>query len=842
MDKTTVNGVAKWENLKPGTYTLTEETPPTGYKASTNSPWTITIKSDGTAEELDVKKDVVNTKILGSLTVNKQDQDGADLTGATFELKDSTGAVIAISENNDPEFIWKDLDPGTYTLTETAAPAGYSKGSGNPWTIVIKHDGTAAELDVVRNIKNTEILGSLTITKVDDQGVDMVALGATFKLWAGYPVTTGTPETASSSTYPEFKWENLPAGEYTLKEMTAPTGYKIKGDGIYKVIIGGPAPNVIDVQTSVVDVWDVEKDIENDKDHCSLTVTKVDNGDPANTIDKYAKFTLTGINGDGTYSKTIESSTGEFKWDDLEPGNYVLTEDISPDGYYWNQQTHNVTVSFDSAAEQDKEMDVVNYEYGSLKIIKKSVTDTVENMVGVSFTLTGPDNYSDTQVTDGNGEITWSDLKPGEYELTEAVPTGFFVTDGQGGVEITNVTPITIDAGEDEEQTIWNEKYISITVLKTSKLTGEPLEGAVFDISYESTPPLSPNAFVLNAMVSLGTKTSGPDGRATFAYPEFKLKAGIAYIITEITPPPGFANDSTPITVTVDTPGGSNEGEVGLFSNSPLPGSFSLHKYDIDFPEISLQGATFTLTGTTLINGFPEEYTWFLITDEFGNASIPVDNVPALMPGVYVLIETSAPTNYTIEQTIYSVTIVSEENTHQDVANRGIPGSAVVAKRNSATGQTLPGVAFALYEGTESPANMIGSVQYTNAQGNVFWSNLRPGTYVMVEIGTVPGYLTPTYQQARQTFTVYAGQRAEIAFYNTPITTRTPTPTPTDTPVPTPTPTPTPIPEEEFIIEDEAIPFGAETGENDTLYIVMGLLLLLALALLLIRRKLVLKK
>lgn len=85
------------------------------------------------------------------IAVNKTGDNNAKLAGATFELKkgEATVASYTYGEGNVPTVTEGDavtdaqgrlyfpgLDEGTYTLTETAAPAGYSK-LAKPITIVI---------------------------------------------------------------------------------------------------------------------------------------------------------------------------------------------------------------------------------------------------------------------------------------------------------------------------------------------------------------------------------------------------------------------------------------------------------------------------------------------------------------------------------------------------------------------------------------------------------------------------------------------------------------------------------------------------------------------------------
>ena len=764
---------------------------------------------------LDVRVSPEFEKQYGSLTITKQDSNQTAIDNVSFSLTGGPGNVN-LSEITDVSgnITWTGLVIGSYTLTETV-PSGYYVDGSNAQPIVITAD-TETTLDVT-NYK----YGSLEIKKVDDLGA--VIKNIKFKLTGPDSYNSGWIKTDSNG---EILWEELKPGTYTLDEKVKSAYYLKTADPITVVIAQGEEK---DMTSEPIVNWR----------HGKLTIYKVDSFD--NRMPNVS-FTLTGPNNYNKTKSTANKPTnankhGKVFWNDLKPGTYTLTETV-PDGYY-TETANPIQISFTQG--QKVVQTITNYEYGSLKVTKYENDGANGTLMdGVVFTLSGgPDNV-DIEETTVNGEIVWTELKAGTYTLTETVPDGYFVTDGQGGAVISNTTEITIDPGEDEERSIWNEKYVSITVLKTSKLTGLPLPGTEFEISYDDGSQI--DASSMNATVTLpGSVITGPNGTATFAYPAFLLRAGVAYTITEISPPPGHENDSDPITVTIGAPGGSNAGEPAGFSNSPLPGSFSLHKYDVDFTEISLPGAVFTLTGMTLIEETPTLYTWTLTTDASGNASIPIDSVPALLPGAYVLTEITPPTNgtdlYTIIQATYAITIVYDQNTHQAVANKIVPGSAVVAKFDSSNGERIGGAKFALYKDGVSPANKIDDTQSTDGNGNATWTNLRPGTYIMVEEAVNPDYIFPDDPQTQ--FIVVSGQRAEVVVYNDPKQTRYPN-EPEGTPVPTPTPTP--IPDDELTIDDEATPFGAETGEGDGIYIAMGILLLMAAALLVLRKKLVLKK
>ena len=119
--------------LDPGTYTLEETIAPKGYAKQTKAIQ-FTVKGDGTD-----RVTMLNQPLKG-VDISKKDSTGTDeLSGATLVLRDSNNTEVATwVSTNEPYHIV--LDPGTYTLEETIAPAEYEL-SKEKITFTVNADG-----------------------------------------------------------------------------------------------------------------------------------------------------------------------------------------------------------------------------------------------------------------------------------------------------------------------------------------------------------------------------------------------------------------------------------------------------------------------------------------------------------------------------------------------------------------------------------------------------------------------------------------------------------------------------------------------------------------------------
>ncbi|WP_275400627.1 SpaA isopeptide-forming pilin-related protein [Enterococcus faecium] len=209
MDNQTTNekGLAIFDSLTPGEYRVVEIAGPVGYDTS---PGNYEFQIDKYGKIIYTGKNTETTNGMWTLThqnrlkafdltVHKKEDNGQALKGAKFRLQGPKMDLELPKDGQETDtFLFENLKPGTYKLTETFTPEGY-QGLKDPVTIIIKEDGSIQvdgqdyESVLSPGAKNNQI--SLDITNqakvplpdtggIGRLGIYLVGMiGCTFSIW-----------------------------------------------------------------------------------------------------------------------------------------------------------------------------------------------------------------------------------------------------------------------------------------------------------------------------------------------------------------------------------------------------------------------------------------------------------------------------------------------------------------------------------------------------------------------------------------------------------------------------------------------------------------------------------
>ncbi|MGN0734627.1 MAG: collagen binding domain-containing protein [Anaerovoracaceae bacterium] len=430
--------------------------------------------------------------VTGSLTIKKvlQNADGTQFEGENAPSFKFTVTCLSYSEEVDvvagESTTISDLVVGDYTVTESGAD-GYElvlidgvvpvDGSTGKTVAVVANGDAPVTVTFTNRVKpddsgNTPGTGSLTIEKALQnadgtpfEGENAPSFEFTVKDSNGETVTDSPVIVTAGSSQ---TIEGLDVGTYIVTE-TEKDGYVLYDiDGGETVATSRKTTVNVGADGAVTVTFTNRVKPDDSGNTGSLTIEKaLQNADGTDFTGNDApsfEFTVTGPN---NYSNTVNvTAGGSATIKGLDAGTYTVTE-TEKDGYVLydiiggetvatSRKTTvtvgaggAVTVTFTNRVKPDDSGNT-----GSLTIEKAlqnaDGTDfTGNDAPSFEFTVTGPNNYSNTVNVTAGGSATIKGLDAGTYTVTETEKDGYVLYDIIGGetVATSRKTTVTVGAG-----------------------------------------------------------------------------------------------------------------------------------------------------------------------------------------------------------------------------------------------------------------------------------------------------------------------------------------------------------------------------------------------------------
>ncbi|MHC9376320.1 SpaA isopeptide-forming pilin-related protein [Clostridium perfringens] len=341
---------------------------------------------------------------------------------------------------------------------------------------------------------------------------------------------------------------------------------------------------------------------------------------------------------------------------------------------------------------------------GNLKVIKTG--DNGKLLTGAKFQLKDMNGNVVGEKVSENGELIFTDILGAEYILEEVEsPKGFLKAEP---------VKVTVRAGETTEINVVNEQIKGrIEILKIDEETGEPLEGASFDIEDKTTGQVVENM------------TTGANGRATSGLLPFR-----DYIVRETKSPDKYVLNGKEYEVSITEHMQTIE---ITHSNRIIKGRVAINKFDSEFTDLKLKDAEFTIYDKN------DNEVYKLITDENG-----YDESIDLNYGDYYMKETKAPVGHKLSDKVYDIQIREDKKVYTfDVPNDVIKGQIQIVKVDSENEEKpVEGAEFDV-EAVKVDGIETGTVVdhvVTDKDGFTFTNPLRHGEYKFFETKTPNGY------------------------------------------------------------------------------------------------------
>ncbi len=482
---TSLDGSYKFDNLRPGTYRITEQQPAEyldgkdtiGTQGGTvgNDDFSNIHLQPG-VHGTDNNFGEVRRSGLSGYVYHDVDNDGtkdigeAGIAGVTVELSgtDELGNTVnrTTTTGTDGLYAFEDLRAGTYTIREVEQPANFLDGKdtvGTPGGIagndqfsnVVLGHGESGMNNNFGEIKGSSLSGHVWEDNDNNGVLDPGELGI-----AGTSVTlTGTDDrgsvnlTTTTDATGAYSFDDLRPGDYAIRE-TQPNGYL---DG--KDSVGTPSGTLTNDQISDINLPQGIEGVNHNFGELApsslsgrVWVDDNDNGSFDAGEDGIANVavTLSGTDdlGNVVDRTTATDATGNYRFDNLRPGTYTLTETQpadfidgqdsvgTPAGTLSNDQISNIVL--------EGGVDGINHDFGELRpaslsgyVYRDSNDDGIrgdseQGLEGVIVRLTGTSRNGPvdmTTLTGSNGSYKFEHLAPGTYPLTEPQPSG--VIDGK---------------------------------------------------------------------------------------------------------------------------------------------------------------------------------------------------------------------------------------------------------------------------------------------------------------------------------------------------------------------------------------------------------------------------
>ena len=766
------------EDLVPGTYTVTENKTGAaidGFDLEVTGDGEVTVAANATAEAT-----VTNTykQQLGSLKVTKAlgagAPDGANAIEYAFTVTGPNNYSNSFKLKAGEYKLIEDLVPGTYTVTENKTNAkidGYDlevTGDGEV-TVVAKATALATVTNTYED-NSSSTKGKLTITKVLGDGAPTAASEVEYEFTITGP--NGYSDTKKIKGAGSETIENLEPGNYTVTENK--DGAKIAN---YDLTVTGDDGKTIEVKAGETAEAKITNTYEDNSSSTKgkLTITKVlGDGAPTAASEVEYEFTITGPNG---YSDTKKiKGAGSETIENLEPGNYTVTE--NKDGA--KIANYDLTVTGDDGktievkAGETAEAKITNtYEdntsstKGKLTITKALADGAPDDAKSMEFKfiITGPDDYSDEITIIGAESRTITDLEPGNYTVTEDKESAK-ITNYDLTVSGDDGKTIEVKAGETAEVKIINTYEDNTSSNKGSLKVIKTIAAGAPDEAYETV-----FAFTVTGIGYSETKFVEGEGYAIFD----NLEPG-RYTVTENKDAAKITNYE--LTVTGDEgeavevkAGETTEARITNTykdSTAPSTGKLKISKtLGAGYPDAATGTTyTFTITGP---NNFSTTRTIK------GSGSVTVEG---LEPGKYTVTEDKDGAKITN----YDLTVTGDDGKEIEVKAGEIANAAIT---NTYKDSTTPDtgklkITKALGAGAPSDAN-IKNYEFTvtgpdnfnksyeiKGAGYLIIEDLKPGNYTVTEdkaSANITNYdLTVT---GGGTVEVKAGKTAETTITNT---------------------------------------------------------------------------
>ena len=699
--ETNFAGYAIFDNIKPGAYEIKEITAPSGWLKD-DATYTASVATGETTTF-----SLVNKELPGLRIIKYDRKNMVAMANVTFEVWRDGVSLGKFRTDEFGEILLTHAAPGTYRAVEVDTGSDGHILDTTPQEVELSAGDGIKELLFFNDVKP-----GMRLIKVDSTDPSKVIPNAVFEIKS----VAGDygPKEFTTDQNGEIDLSKLPTGAYVMTEKAC-EGYII--DQAQRIIQLDPNEDAQFVFTNTI------------KPSLQIIKTSADGSRLKNVHFRIAKIE------DGThYLDRTTNEQGEILIADLEPGVYSVRETATDSSHILDLREYHMELF----AGRTSTLTIENQKRPNLTVYKHDA-DTGEPIADTVFEVRAADGHSVDQIkTDSEGKAELKNLLPGVYEISEKSVPSPYLLDAPSRLA-------TLYPNRDHTVYFENHQKPALTVKKVDSVTGDPLQGAKFHVTYASNNTGS------GEINDLGTYYTGENGQFQLT----GLRDGW-YKISELEPPTGYSIKEATQEVYIK----SGTSKTLTFENIPLS-ALVVWKYDSVTGE-AVSNAVFQvkyLTGTSGTGG--------TVIGTYKTSANGSFTVTGLKEGTYIVEELASDSGHVIDSAPQTAYISGKQ---QDVVQlyfgNSPKGSLLVKKIDSATHKPLSNVEFMV---TTADGTVVGDANgkyVTDSAGTFTITDIAPGTTLVVkETRARDGYLL---DDAPQTATVKAGQTVTLEFRNQP--------------------------------------------------------------------------
>lgn len=696
-------GVAVFREIQPGAYRIEETAAPAGWLLDDTIYTTTVIAGETTTFHL------VNEELPGLRIIKYDRKNMVAMPDVTFEVWRDGVSLGTFRTDEFGEILLTDVEPGTYRAVEVDTGSDGHILNTTPQEVELEAGDGIKELMFFNDVKP-----GLRLVRVDSADPSKVIPNVLFEIKS----VAGDygPEEFRTDENGEIVLSKLPAGAYVVTELSCP-GYVI--DEAQRIIQLDPNEDAQFVFTNSIKP--------------SLQIIKLSSDGSAL---EGVTFRIAKIE-DGThYLDRTTNKNGEILVSDLEPGVYSVRETSTVSDHIIDLREYKVELFPGKTSTL-----VIENQIRPNLYVYKHDADTGEPIPDTVFIVRAADGHSVDEIrtgTDGRAEL--KNLLPGVYEISEKYVPSPYLLDAPSQL-------VTLYPNRDHTVYFENHQKPSLTVNKICSVTGEPLKGAKFHVTYASNDTES------GEINDLGYFYSDADGQFKLS----NLKDGW-YKITEVESVPGYRiKDPAAQEIFVK----AGESKTVTFENTPLS-ALVVFKFDSVTGE-AVKNAVFQvkyLTGTSGTGG--------TVIGTYKTSANGSFTVTGLDEGTYIVEELASDSGHVIDTAPQTAYISGKDQDVVELYFGNSPkGALLIKKIDSVSREPLSDVEFFV---TTSDGTVVGNANgkfVTDSAGTVLIENIDPGTTLVVK-ETRTKDNTYILDDTPQTARIKAGQTVTLEFRNQP--------------------------------------------------------------------------